>query len=70
MKQNLKDILIDTVLRRIVHDYIYYNRDYINTLYNNFTDDVIYLFNAHINHVEIQQAIKNGLKLKADRGYY
>ena len=70
MKQNLKSILIDTVLRRIVHDYIYYNKDYITTLQLNFTDEVIRLFNSHIFYPEIQQAIKNGLKLKAERGYY
>lgn len=70
MKHNTKDILTDTVLRRIVHDYIYYNKDYTDTLQLNFTDDVIDLFNHHISFKEVQQAITNGLKLKAERGYY
>lgn len=70
MKKNINDILCDTVLKQIVHDYIYYNKDYITTLELNFTDDVITLFNKHINFKEVQQAINNGLKLKADRGYF
>lgn len=70
MKKNIKNILIDTVLKKVVHDYIYYNNDYITTLERNFTDDVIKLFNNNIKYAEIQQAIKNGLKLKAERGYF
>ena len=70
MKKNLKDILIDTVLKQIVHDYIYYNKVYIDTLQLNFTDDVVSLFNKHVSYAEVQQAITNGLKLKADRGYF
>lgn len=70
MKKNLKDILSDTVLKKIVHDYIYYNKDYTDTLQFNFTDDVINLFNKHVKYSEVHQAITNGLKLKADRGYY
>lgn len=73
MKRNtkdIKDILIDTVLKKIVHDYIYYNKDYTDALQFNFNDDVIDLFNKHIKFKEVQQAIKNGLKLKNERGYF
>lgn len=70
MKRNIKDILTDTVLNKIVHDYIYYNKDYMVTLYLNFNDDVIDLFNKYVSYKEIQQAIKNGLELKAERGYF
>jgi hypothetical protein len=70
MKKNLKDILIDTVLKKIVHDYIYYNKDYVDALQFNFTDDVISLFNKHVSYAEVQHAITNGLKLKAERGYF
>lgn len=70
MKRNIKDIMIDTVLRQVVSDYIYYNKDYKDSLQYNFTDDVIDLFNKHISFKEVQQAIKNGLKLKEERGYY
>lgn len=70
IKTTLKDILTDTVLNKIVHDYIYYNKDYMDTLQLNFNDDVIDLFNKHVNFKEVQQAIKNGLELKADRGYF
>ncbi len=70
MKRNIKDILIDTVLKQIVHDYIYYNKVYTDTLQLNFTDDVIDLFNKYVSYAEVQQAIKNGLKLKAERGYF
>lgn len=70
MKKNIKDILYDTVLKQVVHDYVYYNVDFIDTLQLNFTDDVIDLFNKHISFKEIRQAIKYGLKLKAERGYY
>ena len=70
IKTTSKDILIDTVLKKIVHDYIYYNKIFIDTLQLNFTNDVIDLFNKHVSYVEIQQAINAGLKLKAERGYF
>ena len=71
MKRNIKDVLTDTVLKQIVHDHIYYNiKDYAITLQLNFTDDVINLFNEHVSYIEIQQAIKNGIKLKTERGYF
>ncbi len=70
MKKSIKDLLIDTVLKKIVHDYIYYDKDYIDVLHNNFTDDVISLFNKHISFKEVYKATEDGLKLKAERGYY
>ena len=70
MKKNIKDVLTDTVLKTIVHDYIYYNKDYTDTLKLYYNDDVISLFNKYVSYKEVRQAINNGLKLKADRGYF